>query len=446
MNFLPKTFLIFFLISSPFFYVSCINYNQDEDDKPDVGYENLLSWGKSHNLNITDKIRFIKSKDSKQYIAKNLIPEETIIMDIPPECMLNINQTLSLLNLKKFRKGYEKYQELAKLSTDVKQDTHHAEQAFMAYVLYIVSKKKKTYEKNNFYKYYSPLYYTLDINMDHLPFSFSSEQMRFFFNASLGSVFEIFNRYIQEEVSIFEKKIFNKTILYEDYLKFRVATIQKSFEINKTLNIVPFADYIKRDFKKINCELKFEENGHLIIKSNVNIFPGEELIMKPVAVSNDHRFIFFGETFEEIKDKYNAFSIPSLIPQFVTNKPVVDFDIQSLGPKSRVDLAEIDFYKGLIFVYKKFARIIGEDDSDMGACKLILRYITKLKENYELIGLEQIRKEFFDKKDIDNVYRIIEGEKMFIERRIDILKTYMENLEERSKQKKNYDAEDVNDL
>ena len=35
---------------------------------------------------------------------------------------------------------------------------------------------------------------------------------------------------------------------------------------------------------------------------------------------------------------------------------------------------------------------------------------------------------------------------MFIERRIDILKTYMENLEERLKQKKNYDAEDVNDL
>ena len=160
-------------------------------------------------------------------------------MDIPPECMLNINQTLTLLNMKKFRKGYEKYQELEKLSTEVKQDTHHAEQAFMAYVLYIANKKKKTYEKNNFYKYYSPLYYTLDINMDHLPFSFSSDQMKLFFNASLGSVFEIFNRYIQEEVTIFEKKIFNKTILFEDYLKFRVAVIQNSFEINKTLNVVP---------------------------------------------------------------------------------------------------------------------------------------------------------------------------------------------------------------
>ena len=441
MKFLPKTFLIFFLINFSFFYVFC----QDEDENLDEGYVKLLSWGKSHNLNITDKIRFIKSKESKQYIAKNLIPEDFVIMDIPPDCMLNINQTLSLLNMKKYRKGYEKYQGLEKLSTEVQQDTHHAEQAFMAYVLYIVNKKKKTYEKNNFYKYYSPIYYALDVDMDHLPFSFSSDQMKLFFNTSLGSIFEVFNRYIQEEVTTFEKKIFNKTIEFEDYLQFRVATIQNSFEINQTLNIIPFVNYIKKDFKKVNCEFKFEENGHMVIKANANIFPGEELIMKPVTLSNEHRFVFFGDTFDEIKDKFNTFNIPSLIPQFITNKPV-DFDIYSLGPKARVDLTEIDFYKGLIFVYKKFARAIGEDDSDMGACKLILKYITRLKENYELISMDKIRKEFFNKRDIENVWRIIDGEKMFMERRIDILKTYMRNQEERSKEKKNYDAEDVNDL
>lgn len=444
MNFITRTFFIYLLLIFSCFYITCQNYNNEEDEK-DQGYENLLSWGKSHNLNITDKIRFIKNKDSKQYIAKNLIPEEYIIMDIPPECMLNINQTLSLLNMKKYRKAYDKYKEFEKFNKEVLQDEHHSEQAFMAYVLYIVNKKKKSFEKNNFYKYYSPLYYTLDVDIEHLPFSFSSEQMKLFFNASFGSIFEIFNRYIQDEVTTFEKKIFNKTIIFEDYLKYRVSTIQKSYEINKTLNIIPFVDYIKKDYKKINCEFKFDENGHMIIKANANIFPGEELIMKPVTASNAHRFIFFGETFEEIKDKFNTFNIPSLIPEFVSNKPV-DFDITSLGPKSRIDLAEIDFYKGLIFVYKKFARLIGEDDSDEGACKLILRYITKLKENYELITLEKIRKEYFNKKDIDNVWRIIEGEKMFIERRIDILKTYMKNQEERAKEKKNYDAEDVNDL
>ena len=441
MNFFSRAFLIFLII----FKISTQSHKYTDDELPDSGYENLLNWGKSHKLNMTEKIRLVKDKDAKIYIAKNLIPEDDIIMDIPPECMININKTLSLLNSKKFKKAYEKYKEVEKLSIEVMKDEHHVEQAFMSYVLYIVQKKKKTYEKNNFLKYFSPLYYSFEPNMDHLPFSFSSEQMKFFFNTSFGSVFEILNQYIQEEITTFEKKIFNKSINSEEYLKYRISSIQNSFEINQTLNIVPFIYYIKKSFQKVNTEFSIDDQGHIVVKAKANIFPGEELIMRPNVVSNAHRFIFFGETFEEIKDKFNIFDIPSLIPNFITDKPV-DFDIKSLGPKARIDLVEIDFYKPLIFVYKKFAQKIGEDDTDMGACKLILKYITKLKENYELISKEKIRKEFYTQKDIDNVYRIIEGEKMFLERRIDILKIYMKNQEERAKEKKNYDAEDVNDL
>ena len=441
MNFFSRTFLIFLIVIG----VLSQNYKYMDDELPDKGYEDLINWGKSHKLNMTEKIRLVKDKDTKIYIAKNLIPEDDIIMDIPPECMININTTLSLINSKKFKKAFEKYKEVEKLSIEVMKDEHHVEQAFMSYVLYIIQKKKKTYEKNDFYKYYSPLYYIFEPNMDHLPFSFSSEQMKLFFNTSFGSVFEILNQYIQEEVTTFEKKIFNKSINSEEYLKYRISSIQNSFEINKTLNIVPFIYYIKKSFQKPNTEFNINEEGHIVVKAKANIFPGEELIMRPNTVSNDHRFIFFGETFEEIKDKFNTFSIPSLIPNFITDKPV-DFDIKSLGPKARTDLVEIDFYKPLIFVYKKFAKKIGEDDSDMGACKLILKYITKLKENYELITKEKIRKEFYTQRDIDNVFRIIEGEKMFLERRIDILELYMKNQEERAKEKKNYDAEDVNDL
>ena len=441
MNFFSRAFLIFLII----FKISTQSHKYTDDELPDSGYENLLNWGKSHKLNMTEKIRLVKDKDAKIYIAKNLIPEDDIIMDIPPECMININKTLSLLNSKKFKKAYEKYKEVEKLSIEVMKDEHHVEQAFMSYVLYIVQKKKKTYEKNNFLKYFSPLHYSFEPNMDHLPFSFSSEQMKFFFNTSFGSVFEILNQYIQEEITTFEKKIFNKSINSEEYLKYRISSIQNSFEINQTLNIVPFIYYIKKSFQKVNTEFSIDDQGHIVVKAKANIFPGEELIMRPNVVSNAHRFIFFGETFEEIKDKFNIFDIPSLIPNFITDKPV-DFDIKSLGPKARIDLVEIDFYKPLIFVYKKFAQKIGEDDTDMGACKLILKYITKLKENYELISKEKIRKEFYTQKDIDNVYRIIEGEKMFLERRIDILKIYMKNQEERAKEKKNYDAEDVNDL
>ena len=425
-------------------------YNKNDYKEPetsDPGYEQLLQWGLDNSLNITHKIRFIKDRDTRQYVAKNLIPEEDVIIDIPPECMLNINRTLNLLNSKKFRKAYHQYIEEDKLSTEVSQDEHHVDQAFMAYILYIVNHKKKAYEKNQnkFYEYYKNMFYMFEDNLDRLPFYYSSEQMRFFLNTSFGSVFEILNRYINEEVTIFEKKIFKKTILSEEYLRYRIFTVQKSYEVNGKLNIVPFLDYFKKDFKNVNCEFKVE-NGHIIVKAKQNIFPGEELIMRPITISNQHRFIFFGETFDEILDKFESFSIPTIIPHFISDK-LYNFDMNLLGHKTRVDLAEIDFYKGMINLYKKVAKMIKEDDSEEGACNLILKYITRIKHNLDVIKDEDIRKAFFNKKDSDNVKRILDGEKKFLERRISILKIYMKNLKNKIyEEKPNYEAEDVNDL
>ena len=113
----------------------------------DPGYEELLQWGLDNSLNITSKIRLIKDKDTKRYVAKNLIPEQDVIMDIPPECMMNLEKSLRLLNSKKFRKAYYQYIEEDKKSTEVLQDEHHVEQAFMAYILYIMNHKKRLMKK-----------------------------------------------------------------------------------------------------------------------------------------------------------------------------------------------------------------------------------------------------------------------------------------------------------
>ena len=441
MKFLIRILFLFLIILN----LSSETYTDDDDEKPDLGYEKLLKWGLSHNLTITEKIRFIKEKSTKYYIAKNLIPESDIIMDIPPECMLNINNTLSLLDSKKFKKAYERYVEIEKMDQAEGKDNHRAEQAFIAYVLYIVKKHPKKYKKNKFVKYFKPMFYMFDEDLDNLPFYFSSDQMKLFFNTSFGSIFDSMTKLIQEEASIFEKKIFNETVDFEDYLRYRIFTVQKSIQVNKTLNLVPFTDYVKRDFQKINCEFFINPDDHIIVRAKSNIFPGEELIMNPFAISNDHRFIFFGDTFEELKDRIQSFNIPSLIPSYITDKPV-DFNIESLGPKARMDLIEIDFYKPIIFVYKKFARLIGEDDSDMNACKLMLKYLNRIKDNYDIVTKDKIREEFLREKDVENVWRIVDGERQLINRRIEILKIYMKNQEERAKQKKNYDAEDVNDL
>ena len=417
-----------------------------EPSVTDPGYEELLQWGLDHSLNITSKIRLIKEKDTKRYVAKNLIPEQEVIMDIPPECMMNLEKSLRLLNSKKFRKAYYQYIEEDKKNTEVLRDEHHVEQAFMAYILYIMNHKKKTYEKNKnkFYEYYKGIHYMFEDNLDSLPFYYSSEQMRFFFDTSFGSVLEMLNRYINEEVAIFEKKIFNKTLFSGDYLPYRIFTVQKGYEIDGKLNLVPYLDYFKKDFKSINCEFKIED-GHIIVKAKQNIFTGEELIMIPIAISNQHRLIFFGETYEEILDKFQSYSIPIIIPHYVTDKKIT-FDIRSLGGKSRIDLIEIDFYKEMINSYKKFAKMVDEDDSDEGACNLILKYISRLKEDLDNIKDEDVRNAFLKKKDSDNAIRIIEGERNFLERRINIMKIYIRNLKDRQSVTPDHSAEDVNDL
>ena len=199
-----------------------------EPSVTDPGYEELLQWGLDHSLNITSKIRLIKDKDTKRYVAKNLIPEQEVIMDIPPECMMNLEKSFRLLNSKKFRKAYYQYIEEDKKNTEVLRDEHHVEQAFMAYILYIMNHKKKTYEKNKnkFYEYYKGMHYMFEDNLDSLPFYYSSEQMRFFFDTSFGSVLGVLNRYINEEVAIFEKKILLKHCFQEiiypiEYLLFK---------------------------------------------------------------------------------------------------------------------------------------------------------------------------------------------------------------------------------
>ena len=207
---------------------------------------------------------------------------------------------------------------------------------------------------------------------------------------------------------------------------------------------MPYLDYFKKDFKSINCEFKIED-GHIIVKAKQNIFPGEELIMIPIAISNQHRLIFFGETYEEILDKFQSYSIPIIIPHYVTDKKIT-FDIGSLGGKSRIDLIEIDFYKEMINFYKKFAKLVDEDDSDEGACNLILKYISRLKEDLDNIKDEDVRNAFLKKKDSDNAIRIIEGERNFLERRINIMKIYIRNLKDRQSVTPDHSAEDVNDL
>ena len=440
---MSKYFFLIFLSIILVYSLSEKEKNIPEADDP--GYNELLKWGIANNLTISPKIKFVKNKDRKQYMAKNLIPEEEVIMDIPPECTINVDKILNLLNSKKFRKAYNDYTNEDKNEPQVIYDENHVDRTFISYVFYSMNKRKKFYEKNKnkFYEFIKPMHYMFEDNMDHLPFYFSTDQMRFFLNTSFGSIFEIINKYINDAMALFEKKIFKKTINFEEFLPFWITVMQKSYEIDKKINIIPFIDYFRKDFKNINCEFK-QENGHIQIKASQNIFPGEEIVMKVVTPSNQHRFVFFGETFDEILNEFQTFNIPSLINNYVTDKTNVNFDVLSFGEKARVDLKDKNFYDHILDIYKIFARTINEDDSDVNALKLMKKYLTRIRGNFDYIKNIDIRNAFFNSKDVNNVKRIIEGEKNFLDEKINELTEHIKDVE--NKRESDLKAEDVQDL
>ena len=75
-----------------------------------TAYDKLLEWGKNNSLFISDKLgmKYI-NENNKTYYALDDIPENTIIMDIPYELMLNKDNAFKLLEHKKLEKIYNEY-------------------------------------------------------------------------------------------------------------------------------------------------------------------------------------------------------------------------------------------------------------------------------------------------------------------------------------------------
>ena len=59
-------YLLFIIL----FIIVFTKYDYKETEVSDPGYEDLLKWGLKNSLNISKKIKFVKDKNTKQYIVK----------------------------------------------------------------------------------------------------------------------------------------------------------------------------------------------------------------------------------------------------------------------------------------------------------------------------------------------------------------------------------------
>jgi len=116
-------------------------------------YQKLIKWGLNNSLNLSKDLKFSKKN---KFVAEKFITIDDIVMDIPPNVMLNVNKALEMLNYSKLKKEYQIYikEDLeSQKKKEAMEDPAHVDQSFLSYILYLCEHKKKKFEKTEFYKF-----------------------------------------------------------------------------------------------------------------------------------------------------------------------------------------------------------------------------------------------------------------------------------------------------
>jgi hypothetical protein len=301
----------------------------------------------------------------------------------------------------------------------------------MAFLLYKINKLKeieeKNYEINNFFEeYYKYISFIFEDDLSHLPSSFTNEQTKKFMNTSFSSFYNLMNGYLVGETEILKQEIFKDDINLDEYFKYRFLLLQKTFNISNTTSLVPFVDLIKHDFnnKNINCKIVVNKD-RIRIKAIKEIKRGELLIIKQKKITNQYSFFFYGKTYDELIDYMPSFIIPIIIPDILIDEGI-ELNIQEGGEENQIDLVWDKYYEIILPTYKEVLRLTGKEDSIINCYNLFLKYITLIRDTIQMNKVDELKRFFSEKRDIDNIKRIIKGEIIFLDKKIKELENVIE--------------------
>jgi len=399
-------------------------------------YDYLLEWGKNNSLFISDKIEMkYASENNKTYYAKDDIKENTLIMSIPFKIMLNIDNALELLNNKKLKKLYSEYKK-DKFEISVGFLPASLDQSFLSYLIYLVNHKQKHYKKTKFYQYFHYLIDTFETDLDRFPIFYNKNQLDLLKGSLSLMESTLMKELFKEEVHNLEYKHNQKSIDFDEYLRFRTLTITKSLNISNITSIIPFFDMFEDDPIDFNVNFKLNEtNNNIYIFTTRKIKRGDILYLRSAYFSNIKRFILYGETFEKMKDHIESFQIPMISP-YIYNS--ISDKEKGYELDDTIDLVKKKFYKDALEVYKKISKLKNEDGSDLSAYNLFLKNLEYVRGNYNAITTTHIYNQFVNLKDIENVKRVLYLEKKVLDEKISVLRKFINKLS-KSKEKINKD-------
>ena len=238
---------------------------------------------------------------------------------------------------------------------------------------------------------------------------------------------------IFEEFEYIQKNYSYESLINDEYIKYRIMSVSKFYNFMGNSAIVPFFDFFPIEMNKTLYNVFWNVDNNtkkFIIKSNKNIKKGEKLIMKCLNIPNSRLLMYYGLTFE--KNDY----IDPFIVKYLHSKLKKEIKIQDyiLNPKiSEFDLSKESFIGDSMDNYRNLGSYFNLPNNDDTGYILMLKNLKYYLEDYNLIDeTDYYKKIIFDKNRI-NIRRVIDLEKLLLQKRIDLLQ---EIVDDRMKGKK----------
>lgn len=394
-------------------------------------YDDLLDWGLNNSLKIAEALEMrFTNENNKTYYAGEDIPEQSAIMVIPSDLILSVDNALELLNNKKLNKIYSEYQ---KTEFEVKAVFLPAipEQSFLSYLMFLVTHYKKQYKKTKFYKYFHYLLDTFETNLDSHPIFFNKEQTEILKKSYSFVDTLLMTRQFTEEYNTLEHLNKKDNVYLDEYLRFRVLTLEKSINVENVSSIIPFIDMFETDPVDYNANLYYNKTSkEMYVYATKDIKKGDILYLKTSKISNIKRFALYANTFEKMNNYMDSYTIPMMINDLISD---LDEKKQNYYSKEKIDLNKKDFYKDALEPYKKLSIDKKEDGSDLSAYNLFLKNLNMIRENLYSVTKTEIDEAFINFKDVRNMIRVFDSEKYFMDKKIDELKKIIQKIKKKEK-------------
>ena len=427
-----------------FFSFLCVikTFISSKEDKMKTDeISSIYKWAKKNNIYINENIQLYKNElndvnhNFYYFKSNNDINNNTLLLKVPSNIMISQHFLDNFFKKQKNKKFSSLWDKISSIYEYLKYAS--AKQLF--YISIIISdstfrQKGKFYKK---YKEYLDMYSY--INLDNFPILYNAKEMLYLNYSNFGKEIKSNLKSINNEYFLIKNKLnLDRTVLVDEYAKYRILSLSNSVYINNNTYVIPFIDCFKKKVNKTfgnyNAYIKYSPNERnnkeydLEIYSYGQIKSNTELLLLWKQISNIECLLYYGFvdeknviTSEFLVDVINKNFKTDLAIDDINKKYNINFD--DLIESKHYDLNNEFYDEYLYYAYRNlsiyFDQYYHNNEGPYQMMKDNLVYYLKLYE--EMYNDDLINRNIEGKNKKINVKTVLRLEKKLIENRIQLL-------------------------